>query len=374
MNSKEKKHKIFIVVGRLGERLTISKITPFTHSDLVEKVFVFAQTEWKPLDKTVYITHPIWTKKIKFKLCQKLFRFIFEPCQLIYYSLKHRPFLINGVYTLPKGLYSVIASKIARTNVVVSIIGEIPETISLSRFKFFWKKVNIWIYKNADVLTTKGTMIKDYLIKKGINGSKIEILNGAIETIDEQKDKDNKDIDILFVGNFSTLKGPDRVIDMIELLINEYSHKHIKAIFLGDGPLFNSINDYILQNNLTQNVILKGYVSNVLDYYCRTKVLVMPSTSEGLSTAMLEAMSGRCVPVVSNVGNMTDAAHHNCNSYVVDNYNDIPLFTKYINKLLSDEKLRKSFAAKGEEMVKNNYTVKPQSLIVNHIIDILQTK
>jgi glycosyltransferase involved in cell wall biosynthesis len=268
----------------------------------------------------------------------------------------------------------VIASKIARTNVVVSIIGGIPETISHSRFKFFWKKVNIWIYKNADVVTTKGTMIKDCLIKKGIKESKIEILNGAIETIDEQKDKDNKDIDILFVGNFSTLKGPDRVIDMIELLINEYSHKQIKAVFLGDGPLFNSINDHIHQNNLTQNVILEGYVSNVLDYYCRAKVLVMPSTSEGLSTAMLEAMSGRCVPVVSNVGNMTDAAHHDCNAYVVDNYNDIPLFATYINKLLSDEKLRKSFSAKGEELVKNNYTVKSQSLIVNHIIDILQTK
>jgi glycosyltransferase involved in cell wall biosynthesis len=374
MNSKENKHKIFIVVGRLGERLTKSKITPFTHSDLVEQVFVFAETEGKPLDKTVYITHPRWTKKIKVKLYRKLFRFIFEPCQLIYYSLKYRPFLINGVYTLPKGLYSVIASKIARTNVVVSIIGGIPETISHSRFKFFWKKVNIWIYKNADVVTTKGTMIKDCLIKKGIKESKIEILNGAIETIDEQKDKDNKDIDILFVGNFSTLKGPDRVIDMIELLINEYSHKQIKAVFLGDGPLFNSINDHIHQNNLTQNVILEGYVSNVLDYYCRAKVLVMPSTSEGLSTAMLEAMSGRCVPVVSNVGNMTDAAHHDCNAYVVDNYNDIPLFATYINKLLSDEKLRKSFSAKGEELVKNNYTVKSQSLIVNHIIDILQTK
>tara|TARA_Y100001958_G_C21248715_1_gene581893 strand:- start:12307 stop:13431 length:1125 start_codon:yes stop_codon:yes gene_type:complete len=374
MKSKEKKHKIFIVVGRLGERLTISKITPFTHSDLVEKVFVFAETERKPLDKTVYITHPIWTKKIKSKLFKKLFRFIFEPCQLIYYSLKHRPFLINGVYTLPKGLYSVIASKIARTNVVVSIIGGIPETISHSRFKFFWKKVNIWIYKNADVLTTKGTMIRDLLIKKGIKGSKIKILNGSIETIDEQKDKDKKDIDILFVGDFSTLKGPDRVIDMIELLIKKYNYKHIKAVFLGDGSLFNFINHYIHQKNLTQNVILKGYVSNVLDYYSRTKVLVMPSTSEGLSTAMLEAMSGRCVPVVSNVGNMTDAAQHNYNSYVVDNYNDIPLFTKYIFKLLSDEKLRKSFAAKGRELVKNYYTVKPQSLIVNKIIDILQTR
>ena len=42
---------------------------------------------------------------------------------------------------------------------------------------------------------------------------------------------------------------------------------------------------------LNSNVILKGYVSNVLDYYSRAKVLVMPSTSEGLSTAMLEAMS-----------------------------------------------------------------------------------
>ena len=41
-------------------------------------------------------------------------------------------------------------------------------------------------------------MIRDLLIKKGIKG-RIKILNGSIETIDEQKDKDKKDIDILFV-------------------------------------------------------------------------------------------------------------------------------------------------------------------------------
>ena len=43
----------------------------------------------------------------------------------------------------------------------------------------------------------------------------------------------------------------------------------------------------------------------------KSKVLIMPSISEGLSTAMLEAMSSGCVPVVSDVGEMTKAAFDN---------------------------------------------------------------
>ena len=63
--------------------------------------------------------------------------------------------------------------------------------------------------------------------------------------------------------------------------------------------------------------------------------------------AMLEAMACGCVPVVSNVGNIRDAARHAENAFLVNDYTDIKSFAKYIHSLLSDEKLRSGMAQQG---------------------------
>lgn len=366
---KTKKILVFVVVGRLGMRLTKSKIAPFVNSSMIRKVFVFSEKSGIEMPKTTYITHPKWAENIRPGFLKKIFRYLYEPLQLLIYTFKYRPDLINGVFTLPKGLYSLISAKLGNSKSMVSIIGGVPEIHTYSRFKRFWKWLNFWIYRNSDIVTTKGNMIKNYIINNGISNNKVIVFNGAID-IDEFNSFQSSDrtIDILFVGEFSELKGPNRVINIIEKLIYKYGMKDISAVFLGKGQKIKEISTYIHRNDLQKNIQLLGYSDKIPEYLNRAKLLIMPSISEGLSTTMLEAMSSKCVPIVSDVGNMTDAAHHNKNSFVVKSYDDIEMFAEYANKLLANERQRLKFALNGEKLVEDHYSINAQTRVVDSIL------
>ena len=74
------------------------------------------------------------------------------------------------------------------------------------------------------------------------------------------------------------------------------------------------------------------------------------------------------VPIVSDVGNMTDVAWHNVNAMVVDDYMDIETFTKYAEELLKDRTKREMLSKNGCKLVKDKYSVEAQSKIIENIL------
>ena len=364
---KKNKFIVFVVVGRLGKGLVISKVDPIIMSKKVKKVYVFSQDKCINIDGAVNIIIPDYIKNFKIRFFRKIIRQIFEPYQLLKYALKCKPDYINGVFTLPKGLNSVLVSKCVSCKSIVSVIGGIREILTYNKPTWFWKNVNLCILRSCTIVTTKGTKVSEYLIQNGIKKDKIFILNGSINTkVYRYNNNIKKDIDLLFVGTFSKLKGPDRVLQIVLNLIAEFPS--IKVSFLGTGPLFEEIKNNINKLNLEESVFLHGYVENPVHFYQRSKILLLPSQSEGLSTAMLEVMACRCVPIVSNVGNMTDAAFHNENAFVIKNYLDIDKFTKYTRELLIDSEKREMLSLQGEKLINIKYSIRVQSEIFDKII------
>jgi len=364
--SPQKKLTIFIVAGRLGKSLTISKAVPFTTHPAVEQVFIFREEKGFDLEGAVYITLPSFIRKIKPGFLRKIVRFIVEPVQLIRYAIKIKPDLINGVFTLPKGLNAVLAAKISRRKSIVSVIGGTVEITTRFQFQRFWTWFNLRMLKSADAVTTKGSRVTEYLINHGIDSEKIFNLNGSIDIHTfSMYPSVERDIDILFVGNFRKLKGPDRVLRVIKNL--RESGLKSKGVFLGTGDLFEEIRAKVIEDSLTEVIKLEGYVDDTASYYQRAKIIVMPSTSEGLPTSMLEAMACGCVPVVSDVGNITDAAKNGENAMVIDHWNDIDGFTEAAKKLLMDDEFRQMLSETGRNTVEEKYTPEKQAEIVDNI-------
>ena len=108
------------------------------------------------------------------------------------------------------------------------------EIETYSRFRWFLKRLNLWALKKTDLITTKGSVVNTYLNEHDIPSSKVLVYNGAINL---EKFYFNpsipKDIDVLFVGTFRNLKGPDRVLQMLALLKKDFPA--IKACFIGAG-------------------------------------------------------------------------------------------------------------------------------------------
>jgi len=89
-----------------------------------------------------------------------------------------------------------------------------------------------------------------------------------------------------FVGNLIPRKGLSALLRSILMVRDLNPVIHI----LGEGPCLTSIETYIKVNSLSSNVVLHGYVQNPLEIVSMCSYLILPSYSEGVSRAVLEAL------------------------------------------------------------------------------------
>jgi glycosyltransferase involved in cell wall biosynthesis len=356
----------------MGKSLTLSKAEPFASHPSIGRIYIFSELQGSPLPKTSYITLPSWITGLKPRFFYKILRLIAEPLQLFYYAARLKPDFINGYHLIPKGINSLLAARLTRTKCIISVIGGIVEIETYSRLGWFLKRINLWALKKADLVTTKGSVVNAYLDEQKITSEKIIVYNGSINLKKFHYDPSvAKDIDVLFVGTFRPLKGPDRVLQVIGLLSKKFPE--MKTYMIGQGPLFNYCVDLAKTLGLYENVMFTGQVDEPESYFRRSRILILPSTSEGLPTSMLEAMACGCIPVVSDVGNIRDVVRHAENAFLVEGYNNYESFDGYISMLLSDESYREKIIKEGIATVMNEYSIKRQSEIVDLMIQKLFT-
>jgi len=173
----------------------------------------------------------------------------------------------------------------------------------------------------ADRVITLGPVMKGKLEAKGVRREKIEVIPQPLlfEDSDEETQssvRDDLDIDsdtrlVLFVGYFSRVKGPTRLIKTIKYVRERDSETEF--VVVGDGgPEEQRIRSELADD---PGVTLIGWVDHkgLPAYYDAADILVHPSNSDGLPNVILEAQhhnvpivatdSGGEVPVhVSNIG------------------------------------------------------------------------
>jgi glycosyltransferase involved in cell wall biosynthesis len=354
LNTHVNKSILFIVVGRLGKNLVISKVLPVISTGLFTKIYVFREETGIEISGVNYITLPFIIRSIRSNFIRGIFRAFYEPIQLILYALYFRPAIIHGYYTIPKGINSLIASKFSGSQNIISIIGGKEEIETAFFIKRYSKSFIIWFLKKADHITTKGIKDNRYLQNMGISCAKISIYNGAIDIQRFKYREEDKDIDLLFAGYFDEFKGPQRALEIIHLVSKQFSG--VRSVFIGNGPMYKVVKKQSENYGLSSNVKFVGFVDDIENFYKRARILIFPSANEGLSTAMLEAMACRCVPITSDVGNQTEAAIHEYNALVVPNYEDIASFSKYALTLLKNPYLLSSLADNAVKTIQEKYS------------------
>ena len=158
----------------------------------------------------------------------------------------------------------------------------------------------------------------------------------------QERDKDK----LLFIGRvLINIKGLDRIITIMKKIIAIRPNIHLDIV--GDGTDFQKVKSMIEENNLQNNITMVGRADDLVDYYSKSKLLLMTSRWEGMSMSVLEAFS-YALPAVSFHTNGTDEIiTDGKEGYLVDQGN-IDTFVSKILELLDDEN-------KWNEMSKNCY-------------------
>jgi glycosyltransferase involved in cell wall biosynthesis len=95
--------------------------------------------------------------------------------------------------------------------------------------------------------------------------------------------------------------------------------------------------------------------TQVAEWLSGIDIFVLPSRSEALSNALMEAMACRCCPIASRVGGNPELVDHARNGLLF-RVDDVAELASQLRELLTDDDRRKRFAAAASETIRSRFT------------------
>ena len=128
-------------------------------------------------------------------------------------------------------------------------------------------------------------------------------------------------------------------------------HPDVNLLIYGIGPLEDAIKEQISRLELSKRVLLMGLSQHSNEVLSSAKCFILSSDYEGMPNALLEALAVG-VPSISTdcpCGGPRCIIENGVNGFLTP-VGDTDATAKAMDRLLSDENLRKSFSAKAREM------------------------
>lgn len=147
---------------------------------------------------------------------------------------------------------------------------------------------------------------------------------------------------LLFLGNFTKQKRPDRFLDIIYELREQIPNVH--GLMVGDGLLRDEVDAQIERLSLSDKITMVGYQRDVRPWISMSDLLLLTSDTEGMPGVVLEAGAMKKITISSNVGGVGEVIESGKNGYVILD-NSLELFTEIIVKVFRDENIKTRLAA-----------------------------
>jgi len=196
------------------------------------------------------------------------------------------------------------------------------------------------------VVIPGGIRLEDYNIPEGVRGilrshwqlTSNEIVFGTVSRIDRQK-------------------GLEDLVRAFALLCAKY--KSIKLVIVGE-PTFgepeyaNELTNIIKELGVEDKVILPGFRSDIPRVLSAFDIFVLPSYSESFGYVFIEALSARLPVIATNAGGVPDIIENEVCGLLVPPMDRQSLYDA-MERLLTNDALRKQFGSAGRKRVKDNF-------------------
>ncbi len=163
---------------------------------------------------------------------------------------------------------------------------------------------------------------KIWRIPNGVDAKQFYPVRNEIERLQIRSELRIPDkFTILFIGGMSSRKQPECNLVILKMLQDE-GIKNVQAVFVGPERETGYMNHFwarVEKMSLRGSVIWLDHNYNIAPYYQAADVFVLLSRHEGMSNALLEALSSGIPAIVSDVSGSRDLVVSGENGYIVDN-------------------------------------------------------
>jgi glycosyltransferase involved in cell wall biosynthesis len=194
-----------------------------------------------------------------------------------------------------------------------------------------------------------------------------------IETSDLNKDRKffkKEQLDLLFVGRVEERKGINELVEIAKYL--KQDGYHFKLNVVGGGDMFENVNALLKRDNLQNDVILHGLVSDKMElkaFYDNADAFVFTSHDEGFPRVLYESMAS-ALPIFTTFvggisGRMTDM--ENCVEIPVKQAKDAAvIISKHLKNVQLLEKIGKNGQQTLEDIIDGSHKTH-EELLLNYI-------
>jgi glycosyltransferase involved in cell wall biosynthesis len=331
--------KIFIQFGNKGASLFDHLIGPLSGVNDLTKIIVVCRYPGPAIPKVEYRCPPGFVRKFAFIAA------VYEFIDLFFLALFSGPGYMVGYLLNPHGIIAFIVGKLTGKPIIVSLIAGPFELYSRRRpLGVDFTKPLPWsgrlllkLIKNSDAVITTGSFTRNFLLKHGIEESRIyPMINPPNKSRFRFSDVP-KTFDVISVGRLVPVKHHEIMIRVISMVKGKYPN--IKAGIVGDGPFKDELIKLAHGLGLKENMVFTGFQKDITYLYNSSRVFMLTSEREGFPNVVLEAMMCGLPCVVSNCGDIIDVVRNGNNSFVIEDFNDIEGFARAIVSLLENKEL-----------------------------------
>ncbi len=170
------------------------------------------------------------------------------------------------------------------------------------------------------------------------------------------KPKDGNDLVVLFVGSLTPTKGLTYLIQAIPIVLQRFPN--VKFWIAGEGILRPKLEALVKALRIERNVVFLGYRNDIPELLGKSDVFVLPSVSEGVSLALLQAGASGKACVATNVGGNVEVISEGVDGFLVPPFSASALGHQ-ITRLCEDEELRRRFGRAIRLKVEETFDVRP---------------
>lgn len=158
----------------------------------------------------------------------------------------------------------------------------------------------------------------------------------------------------VFVGRLAEPKKPELLLDAWTFVRQKYSNSQL--VLVGDGEKKVMLEAKAMQMGLERAVVFAGQVRNVDEYLRTADIFVLPTTSEGMPLALLEAMAVGLPVIGSGVGGVVDVIKHGENGLLFEPHDITGLVNSLIFLMESPER-RSEFGKKAVKTIRERFSL-----------------
>jgi glycosyltransferase involved in cell wall biosynthesis len=177
------------------------------------------------------------------------------------------------------------------------------------------------------------------------------IPNAALLSGDERDRPAGAGEFLLFVGVLRRGKGLDVLLDALARATTAPP-----LCVVGDGPERAALETQARELGIADRVRFVGEVADPSPYYARARLFVFPSWAEGLSNALLEAMSYGLPVVATRIGGNVDVVEDGVTGLLVEPGRPADLAAA-LEHVLRDESLAQRLGAGARAVIRAEYTL-----------------